>query len=511
MDYLKMIEPKDPDIGKKIKNKYKILDKIGGGAYGKVYLAEEIETKKQFAIKKSKKNLCISFDREIKALNKLSEYKKENKISKEDSYTIDMIDNFDEEKKTPEGSIFISYIVFEYKQKYNLFDYFIDVNKTIKERYAKLIFYKILKGVQEIHKAGLCHLDLKSKNILLDDKYKPIICDFGFATEYSSQLEEYRGTPGYADPVIFKFLPFDGIKADIFSLGVILLSIVARKRVFFNPGKFCKNDETYKDRYYQKIKDNDIKGYWELLDVESLNLSKEFKTLYINMVSDIPEKRPSIKEIINDPWMIEVTDPKLTDEEKKELEDEVFKEFEERKDILDNKYKKNIIENTNNLNNKKEEVENTQNKSTTKEEKNAFNENLKINEINEYSNINMKYYFKIIGAIKPHIFMNKLLDILEGLKKIYSHSLFVNPYEDEYKIDVKLEYDNDEIPEELIGAGFGNFEEYINAFHLEDIKIRIKLFKSNDGYLIRVFKKEGDFEIYHDLIEDIMRLIKKLF
>ena len=159
-------------------------------------------------------------------------------------------------------------------------------------------------------------------------------------------------------------------------------------------------------------------------------------------------------------------------------------------------------------------MENTQNKSTTKEEKNAFNENLKINEINEYSNINMKYYFKIIGAIKPHILMNKLLDKLEGLKKIYNnenHSLFVNPYEDEYKIDVKLEYDNDQIPEELIGAGFGNFEEYINAFHLENIKIRIKLFKSNDGYLIRVFKKEGHFEIYHDLIEDIMRLIKELF
>ena len=66
-------------------------------------------------------------------------------------------------------------------------------------------------------------------------------------------------------------------------------------------------DENYIDRYYQKIKENDIKGYWELLDIESLNLAEEFKALYIRIVSHNPHKSPSIEEIINDPWMIEVT------------------------------------------------------------------------------------------------------------------------------------------------------------------------------------------------------------
>ena len=51
----------------------------------------------------------------------------------------------------------------------------------------------------------------------------------------------------------------------------------------------------------------------------------------------------------------------------------------------------------------------------------------------------------------------------------------------------------------------------MNAFNLQDILIRNKLFKTSEGYLIKVFKKEGDFEIYIDLIKDIMKLIKELF
>ena len=499
----------ETDIGKTIKNKYKIIDKINEGSYGSVYLVEETTTKKKFAIKKSKKESYNTFETEKKVLKKLSEYKQEKKISKEDSYTIDMIENFDEKVNTPKETEIISYIVLEYKQKYNLNDYF-KIKKTIKERCAKLIFFKILKGVQEIHNAGFCHLDLKLKNILLDEKYKPIICDFGFSMEYSSQLNEYRGTRGFMDPVIFNLKPYDGFKADIFSLGAILLNIVANKEVFYDKNKFGF-DKNYKDRFYEKIKDNDIKGYWELLNVENLNLTEKFKTLYIRMISDNPDKRPSIEEIINDPWMIEVTNENLTDEEKNKLEEEVFKEFEVRKEILDynNKY---FAENKNNLYNKKEEV--PKNKSEQKVVKSFFNEYSKINYINEDSNLNMKYYFKIIGVIKPHIFMDHLLDNLGKLKKIYNNNnyeLFINAYKNAYKIDIKLQYDNEEIKEELINDKFGNIEEYINAFHLQDITIRIKLFKTNRGYLIKVFKKEGDFEIYDDLIKDIMKIIKELF
>ena len=85
-----------------------------------------------------------------------------------------MIENFDEQINTPKGTKIISFIILQYKQKYNLNNYF-KIKKSIKERCTKIIFFKTLKDVQEVHNTGFCHLDLKLQNILLDEKYKPII------------------------------------------------------------------------------------------------------------------------------------------------------------------------------------------------------------------------------------------------------------------------------------------------------------------------------------------------
>ena len=67
------------------------------------------------------------------------------------------------------------------------------------------------------------------------------------------------------------------------------------------------------------------------------------------------------------------------------------------------------------------------------------------------------------------------------------------------------------MPEELIDAGFDDYTEYKNAFHCQDLKIRIKLFKTNNGYLIKIYKKEGSIEEFNEYLADIMKLIKEAF
>ena len=69
------------------------------------------------------------------------------------------------------------------------------------------------------------------QNILIDEFFNPKICDFGFASEIkgrdsSGKLTEFLGTINYASPEIFLHRPYNGVKADIFSLGVILLNLV---------------------------------------------------------------------------------------------------------------------------------------------------------------------------------------------------------------------------------------------------------------------------------------------
>ena len=190
-------------IGTKINGKYVIQKTIGKGGFGNVFLVEEINTNKEFAIKISLKENCKSTNNEIRILKRFSDIKKENK-AEEKSGIIDMIENFKVKTKTKRGEELLTYIVLEYMKKGNLLYYFNGIKKTISERKAKYLFLKILKGVQEIHKAGFCHLDLKLSNILLDDEYNPIICDFGYATEYSSKLTCYQGT--------IEFVPLEIIK-----------------------------------------------------------------------------------------------------------------------------------------------------------------------------------------------------------------------------------------------------------------------------------------------------------
>ena len=71
-----------------------------------------------------------------------------------------------------------------------------------------------------------------------------------------------------------------GIDADIFGLGVLLYEIVLNKRGFINA----------KDESYDNIKIGNYQKYWEE-NLDSRNLSKEFKDLFIKMVAYEPKER----------------------------------------------------------------------------------------------------------------------------------------------------------------------------------------------------------------------------
>lgn len=60
----------------------------------------------------------------------------------------------------------------------------------------------------------------------MDENLKIKVADFGFATENQGILESYKGTPVYMAPEINEGKQYTGYKADIFSSGVILFTLV---------------------------------------------------------------------------------------------------------------------------------------------------------------------------------------------------------------------------------------------------------------------------------------------
>jgi len=218
------------------------------------------------------------------------------------------------------------YVIQEYASKGELYKYIHFPKKGFSERHAKLIFHKILKGVQAIHNAGICHRDIKMENILLDDKFDPKICDFGYGGEIkgkdgSGKLEEFLGTMGYCAPEIHMNRKYNGVKADIFSLGVVLFILVA--------GEICFQKAYIDNIYYRCIMVKKSPDYWKKLikdygeiseEVKNIiiNMNEKLKNLHVKMISYFPELRPSIEDILKDPWMKEVTS--LDDKEYSKLE-----------------------------------------------------------------------------------------------------------------------------------------------------------------------------------------------
>lgn len=69
----------------------------------------------------------------------------------------------------------------------------------------------------------------QAENLLLDADSNIKIADFGFSNEFSagSKLDTFCGSPPYAAPELFQGKKYDGPEVDIWSLGVILYTLVS--------------------------------------------------------------------------------------------------------------------------------------------------------------------------------------------------------------------------------------------------------------------------------------------
>ena len=82
-----------------------------------------------------------------------------------------------------------------------LFDYLVEKGR-IDEYEARIIFDQLCLAMGYIHDRGAVHRDLKLENVLLDERCRVKLSDFGFTREFekSTLLDTFCGTIGYASP-----------------------------------------------------------------------------------------------------------------------------------------------------------------------------------------------------------------------------------------------------------------------------------------------------------------------
>lgn len=126
------------------------------------------------------------------------------------------------------------------------------------------IFEGILNGYTSIKKAKILHRDLKSDNILLNQRGEPIIIDFGYCEVEESPNKpktEYNvGSPGYMPPEAYNKNMYSE-KSDVWSLGVILHEMITGEILKMhtrNVDKFFRDMENMKYPNIQLSYENEI-------------------------------------------------------------------------------------------------------------------------------------------------------------------------------------------------------------------------------------------------------------
>lgn len=166
------------------------------------------------------------------------------------------------------------------------------------------ILVQICLGLDYLHEKKILHRDLKPQNILISTKGFIKLTDFGFAKQYTEQVNDEVtrtdiGTLDYMAPEIIKNKPY-GAKTEVWSLGIIFYQLL-----YFEYPFNGKTDERVK----AQILNQEIRPY--LLD----DYSDELRELVSKLLDKNPNHRPTIRELLQTPIMRRATEHFLEDYE----------------------------------------------------------------------------------------------------------------------------------------------------------------------------------------------------
>jgi len=207
--------------------RYEVLNELGKGAMGVVYLAKDPVIGRLVAIKTIKTSQSDDDDSESREFRErfVREAQTAGILSHPNIVTIHDIGEDTDSRA--------SFIAMEYIEGRNLKSLITEKNKFSWDEIADLIA-QIGEALDYAHRKGIIHRDIKPANIILTTDGKVKITDFGIAKVASSNLTttgQFLGTPNYMSPEQVSGAPVDG-RSDIFSLGVVLYELLTNRKPF---------------------------------------------------------------------------------------------------------------------------------------------------------------------------------------------------------------------------------------------------------------------------------------
>ena len=266
---------------KSLFDKYEVKQKIGKGKFGLVKAGVNKETKQPVAIKiMAKKNMDKS-DMELAKVEidilKISQHPN----------IIKLYDVFENEHYI--------YIIMENCSGGDLLSYFEYHEYELPETKVCEIIHKLSMAVYYLHSYGIVHRDLKPENILMTDLSASAdirLLDFGLSKIVGNdeKCTEPYGTLSFVAPEVLQGKPYDK-SVDLWSIGIITFLLLCGYLPF---------DDKHSEREIARQTIQDPVPYESKIWSK---LSPEAKTFVDGLLQKKPEKRYTIKEVLEHPWI----------------------------------------------------------------------------------------------------------------------------------------------------------------------------------------------------------------
>ncbi|KAJ0396612.1 hypothetical protein P43SY_008906 [Pythium insidiosum] len=205
----------------------------------------------------------------------------------------------------------------------DLFECFGPREDGLNESTMRTVMHRVALAVETLHRREYCHRDLKPENILFAPEHplpahRVKLVDFGLCTKAVSpqqaMLHDFCGSPGFFAPEILLDERYDGRRADMWSLGCILLELILGSTRFSSLWMPMYDVNTLKDRAkFAGLVHSSVQAAREFCFGSQWAYSEALRDLLLSILREDPVERLTIREMLGHPWLASEVDASPTE------------------------------------------------------------------------------------------------------------------------------------------------------------------------------------------------------